>query len=118
RLRLPDVDVAASAVLPLGLVINELCTNAVKHGALSQRAGRVEIDASIPEGAERVLLFKWAEKGGPTVVHPSKRGFGSTLIERAFVAQLEGRARLEFNPAGVQYELEVPLAALLPKFAN
>jgi two-component sensor histidine kinase len=118
KLRMPDVEVAPAAVLPLGLVLNELCTNAVKYGALSSPGGRVEINASIQDGAERILLLKWAEHGGPPVEQPQRRGFGSTLIERAFVAQLQGRARLDFNPAGVQYELEVPLAALLPRISN
>jgi two-component sensor histidine kinase len=115
---MPDVEVAPAAVLPLGLVLNELCTNAVKYGALSSPGGRVEINASIQDGAERILLLKWAEHGGPPVEQPQRRGFGSTLIERAFVAQLQGRARLDFNPAGVQYELEVPLAALLPRISD
>ena len=112
QLRVPAVDVAPSAVLPLGPVLNELCTNAVKYGALSSEGGRVDIDASIQDGDERVLLMKWAERDGPPVVKPQSRGFGSALIEHAFVAQLEGKARLDFDPAGVQYQLEVPLAAL------
>jgi two-component sensor histidine kinase len=118
KLLMPDADVAPAAVLPLGLVLNELCTNAVKYGALSIQGGRVEISASIQDGAERILLLKWAEHGGPTVEQPQRRGFGSTLIEHAFVAQLQGRARLDFNPSGVLYELEVPLAALLPHISN
>ena len=111
--RAPDIDVAPSAVLPLALVLNELCTNAVKYGALSSPAGRVEIEALVDGGGERFLLT-WAEKGGPTIEKPRRRGFGSTLIEHAFVAQLQGKARLDFDPAGVRYRLEAPLVSLQP----
>ena len=109
--RAADFDVAPGAVLPLALVLNELCTNAVKYGALSNATGHVEIDASIDASGERLLLT-WMERNGPIVEQPKRRGFGSTLIEHAFVAQLRAKARLEFDPAGVQYRLEVPVAAL------
>jgi two-component sensor histidine kinase len=109
-MRSVDIDVAAAAALPLAMVLNELCTNALKYGALSRPAGRVEIDATVPRGT--TFLLVWAEKGGPTVQEPTRRSFGSKLIEQAFAAQLRGKARLEFQPSGVRYELEVPLAVL------
>lgn len=109
--RASDIDVTPNAVLPLALVLNELCTNAVKYGALSSSAGRIEIDATV-DGEH--FLLKWAEKNGPTVEKPKRRGFGSTLIEHAFVAQLQGKARLDFHPAGVRYQLEAPLASMQP----
>lgn len=115
--RASDIDVTPSAVLPLALVLNELCTNAVKYGALSRPAGRVEIDAAVDDSGEHFLLA-WVEKNGPVVEKPKRRSFGSTLIERAFVAQLDGKARLDFEPAGVQYQLEVPLAVLRAKIPN
>ena len=109
--RASDIDVTPDAVLPLALLLNELCTNAVKYGALSSPAGRVEIDASVDDGGGHFLLA-WQEMNGPAVKKPTRRSFGSTLIEHAFVAQLNGKARLDFDPAGVQYRLEVPLAVL------
>ena len=110
--RASDIDVTPNAVLPLGLVLNELCTNAVKYGSLSSPAGRVEIDASVDDDGEHFVLA-WAEKNGPAVEKPKRRSFGATLIEHAFVAQLNGEARLDFEPAGVRYRLEVPMAVLL-----
>jgi two-component sensor histidine kinase len=91
------------------MVLNELCTNAVKYGALSRSSGRVSIDATVP--ANTTFLLVWSEIGGPTVSEPTRRSFGSKLIEQALVAQLNGKARLGFEPGGVRYELEVPLAA-------
>ena len=63
----------------------------------------------------RQLLLKALEllrQGGPLVQEPTRRSFGSKLIEHAFVAQLQAKARLKFDPGGVRYELEVPLAVL------
>lgn len=109
--RASNFDVAPAAALPLAMVLNELCTNAVKYGALSSPAGRVEIDATVDDGSKRFLLV-WAEKNGPAVAEPTRRSFGAKLIEHAFVAQLQGTARLNFHPSGVHYELEAPVASL------
>jgi two-component sensor histidine kinase len=110
-LRSADIDVAPAAALPLAIVLNELCTNAVKYGALSQPTGRVAINATVTASGASCLL-NWAEKGGPPVLEPTRRSFGSKLIEHAFVAQLQAKADLSFDPAGVRYEIEVPLAVL------
>lgn len=110
-MRSADIDVAPAAALPIAMVLNELCTNAVKYGALSRPTGRVEIDAAVSAGGDHFLLT-WTEKGGPPVQEPARRSFGSKLIEHAFVAQLRASARLRFEPAGVLYELEVPLTAV------
>ncbi len=114
--RTPDIDVAPSAALSLAMVLNELCTNAVKYGALSRPAGRVEINATIDEDARRFRLT-WAEMNGPDVRPPAKRSFGTKLIEHGFVTPLNGNASLSFDPAGVLYRLEVPLTSLQPQMS-
>ncbi len=116
-LRSADIDVAPAAALPIAMVLNELCTNAVKYGALSCPPDRVSIDATVSAKGDSFLLV-WAETGGPAVREPSRRGFGSKLIEHAFVAQLQANARLTFAPAGVVYELEVPFAVLKAAISN
>jgi two-component sensor histidine kinase len=110
-----DIDVKPEAVLPIGLVLNELCTNAVKYGALSNPAGRVKIDASAVGDS---FVLTWEEHGGPPVEKPTRRSFGSTLIEHAFVAQLQGRASLVFDPSGVRYRLATALSSLQPQISN
>lgn len=104
-----------NAVLPIAMVINELCTNAVKYGALSTPAGHVTIDASI-DADGNMLRFNWTEKNGPVVREPSRRSFGSKLMEHAFVSQLEAKASLKFAPGGVCYELEAPLDVIAPNW--
>jgi len=106
-----NLRLAPNAVLPIAMVLNELCTNAVKYGALSNPDGRIEINGSIDNDA-RTLRLSWTEKNGPRVHEPTRRSFGSKLVEQAFVSQLKGNAKLEFAPTGVRYQLETPLAAL------
>jgi two-component sensor histidine kinase len=65
-----DIDVSSEAVLPLAMVLNELCTNATKYGALSSANGRVDISATVDEPRKRFRL-RWAESGGPTVHLPT-----------------------------------------------
>lgn len=109
-----NIEVSSAAVLPLAMVLNELCTNAVKHGALSNVTGRVEINASV-DVVRKQFRLRWAERGGPVVRKPTHRSFGTRLIEQSFVSQLQSEARLSFEPSGVVCELDIPLASLKPE---
>jgi PAS domain S-box-containing protein len=95
----PGLDVPPRLALALALAFHELATNAVKYGALSRPEGRVELRW---ERRNNQLLLNWRETGGPQVTPPSRRGFGSTLLEEAMAG---GLARLEFTPEGVRYSL-------------
>lgn len=105
-----DVEIGPGAVLALAMSLNELCTNAVKYGALSTITGRVEITSALGENAHRLKLT-WTERGGPTVQEPTRRSFGTRLINR-LADQVQGDVRLRYEPEGVVYELDAPLAAL------
>jgi two-component sensor histidine kinase len=112
-----NIEVSSAAVLPLAMVLNELCTNAVKYGALSNASGRVDITSAVDDSGEQFRLT-WAERGGPTIQEPTRRSFGTRLIEYSFVSQLQGEARLTFEPSGVICVLDIPLAALKPPRAS
>ncbi len=110
------IEIGPGAVLPFTMSLNELCTNAVKYGALSNTTGRIEITSVVDEKAQRFKLT-WTEKGGPPVREPTRRSFGTRLINR-LADQLHGDVRLKYEPAGVVCELDVPLAALRAIGAN
>lgn len=112
-LQASNIEVSAAAVLPLAMVLNELCTNAVKYGALSNANGRVEITATVDDAGKQFRL-RWAENGGPPVRAPTSRSFGMRLIEHSFVSQLQGEAQVTFSPSGVVCVLDIPLASLKP----
>ena len=103
-----SIELGAGAVLPITMSLNELCTNAVKYGALSNASGRIAIAATVKDHR---LQLTWTETGGPPVRQPTRRSFGSRLIDR-LADQLHGEARLKYEPSGLLYELDVPLSAL------
>jgi len=106
-----EIDVGPAAVLSLAMALNELCTNAVKYGALSNAKGHVEIRSVLDEKAQRFKLT-WEEKGGPIVKEPTRRSFGTQLIENSLARLIQGDARLRFEPTGVICEFDFPLASL------
>jgi two-component sensor histidine kinase len=106
-----EINVGPAAVLSLAMALNELCTNAVKHGALSNSEGHIEITSVLDEDAQRFKLI-WEEKGGPLVKEPTRRSFGTRLIENSLARLLHGDARLRFEPSGVICEFDFPLASL------
>jgi len=106
-----EINVGPAAVLALAMALNELCTNAVKYGALSNAGGHVEITSMLDEDAQRFKLL-WEEKEGPPVKEPARRSFGARLIESSLARLLHGDARLRFEPSGVICEFDFPLAAL------
>ncbi|HEY1979282.1 MAG TPA: sensor histidine kinase [Xanthobacteraceae bacterium] len=109
-LRDSHIEIGPGAVLPLAMSLNELCTNAVKYGALSNNTGSIDITSTVDEEA-RLYILTWIEKGGPAVLTPARSGFGSRLINR-LAAQLDADVELQYLPTGFVYKLEVPLAAL------
>jgi PAS domain S-box-containing protein len=112
RLKLQGVDVRLSPAMALALAmaLQELATNAVKYGALSNENGQVHIDWSLdPASGPPRLHLRWAEQGGPPVAPPTRRGFGSRLIERSLAADIGGEVRIRFDPSGVVCTVDAPL---------
>ena len=125
----PPVKLATGVAVSLHLAFHELATNAAKYGALSDESGRIDliweimrdatagrcngghIGAGIPEPGQGALVLRWRESGGPPVVPPTRRGFGSRLIERGLAHELEGDVALAFDPAGVRCRLVIPLSS-------
>jgi two-component sensor histidine kinase len=102
----PSIPMSSRAVVMLSLVLHELATNAAKYGALSGPTGRVSVTWMVTP-VDRVKLH-WRESNGPPVATPQHAGFGSTLIEKGFTAQIGGTATLRFEPDGLTCALEFP----------
>jgi two-component sensor histidine kinase/DNA-binding NarL/FixJ family response regulator len=105
----PDIRITSGAVIALAMTFNELCTNTTKFGALSIPAGRVEIAWTTDDDR---LRLSWTETGGPTVEPPSRRSFGTRMME-SLGQQLNGQVELDFKPAGFVYALNVPLGSVI-----
>jgi two-component sensor histidine kinase len=110
RLIGPDVRLVPRMALALSMALHELATNAVKYGALSNDSGQIRIEWSISRAGPGDRLFlRWEERGGPPVLPPGRRGFGSRLIERSLAHDLGGRVSVEYRPAGVVCMVEATL---------
>ncbi|WP_262029945.1 sensor histidine kinase [Microvirga sp. Mcv34] len=98
----PEMRLPPRIALAIAMAIQELGTNALKYGALSNETGRIGIDWSMtkPAGGHGLELV-WTETGGPPVVEPSRRGFGTRLIERSLAQELHGDVVIAFAPTGV-----------------
>jgi two-component sensor histidine kinase len=103
KMRGPRVPLSPRVALVLSMIVHEIATNAAKYGALSNDRGAVVIDWEILEDTPNKLRLIWTEAGGPPVVAPVQRGFGSRLIERSARDQLGGDATVDFLPHGVVY---------------
>jgi two-component sensor histidine kinase len=98
----PSVRLGPQQMLALSMALHELGTNAAKYGALSVAAGRVEVTWTTTRSTNgRTLRLQWREAGGPLVAPPTRRGFGSKLIERALRDAMDGEVSLAFEPSGV-----------------
>jgi CHASE1-domain containing sensor protein/two-component sensor histidine kinase len=107
----PEVRLPPALGLAMGLAIHELATNAVRHGSLQSLAGKVTVSWQLqPVDGRDQLELTWQESGGPPVVPPTRRGFGSRLIERGLKQDLQGEARMYFEREG----LRCVIRALVP----
>jgi PAS domain S-box-containing protein len=109
----PPLVLTAEAAQSFTLVVHELATNAVKYGALSTPGGRVAVRWSIEglDGSSR-FAFSWRESGGPQVVAPDHRGFGSVVLERVIGRAFDTPPRVEFDPEGLRYSVSIALDAV------
>jgi len=103
----PEVRVSSGMALALAMGAHELATNAVKYGALSRDGGRVSVSWTVEDG---VVSLDWVETGGPPVIPPARRGFGSRLLERGLAHELGGHVELSFPPDGVRCRIRARLS--------
>jgi len=107
----PATRVHPRMALALAMALQELATNAVKYGALSNATGTVSIRWRVAGKDAPRLHLTWSEKGGPPVQAPRRRGFGTRLIERSLAQDLNGQAEISFSTEGVVCTVDAPLDA-------
>jgi PAS domain S-box-containing protein len=106
----PAVLLPARTVVPLSMVLHELTTNAAKYGALSTRSGKIEITWRLSGGSDQSVELVWQERAGPKVKAGVPTGFGTKLIDHVIRHDLDGSTKVEFEPAGVRWEIAFPVA--------
>lgn len=105
----PQVHLSPTLAQGFALIVHELATNSAKHGALSRDEGSVFVGWTVAVGADVTTLhFKWKEQGGPPTAPPTRKGFGTVLLERA-LATSGTPPRFNYSSRGFSYELSVKL---------
>ena len=109
-LRGESINLPGDVAHALGLVLHELATNAAKYGALTSEAGIVSVswNVEVIDGATKLLL-RWRERGGPEVKPPTRKGFGSRLIERSLAPNGDS-AVIDYDPRGLSCDIIMDLA--------
>jgi len=99
----PSVWLEPQTALALAMAWHELATNAVKYGALSAAGGKVDLSWGVmPDGDDSLALeLVWRESGGPEVKRPTRKGFGSRLLERGLAAELNGEVSVDYPRSGL-----------------
>ena len=107
----PPLSLAPNAAVTMSMILHEMATNAVKHGALSRPGGQVEVMWTLD--GDHSLTLIWRERGGPEVKKPGNGGFGSRLITASVQHEFGGQVQVEHLPTGLVCTLVVPLGPRL-----
>jgi two-component system, chemotaxis family, CheB/CheR fusion protein len=105
----PQMLLRPNAALAFGMVIHELSTNAVKYGALAHAQGRLDVSWTAEIAEHSMLRFNWREITNAPVEEPTRRGFGTELIERELKHVLEAQTRFDYKPGGLEISMQIPI---------
>jgi PAS domain S-box-containing protein len=106
----PEIILSSRTVQPVGMLLHELSTNAVKYGALSAPEGHVYLTWERSENG--AIWLSWRESGGPPVEAPTEMGFGTTLIQQIIESQLGGTYRAHWDVEGYGLMMSLPETTL------
>ncbi len=111
----PPVDLPPTAAVPVAMILHELCTNALKYGALSNDKGRIEISwTAEPDPRGTAIDLTWREVDGPPVQPPQQEGFGSRMIT-SLSQQMNGSFKTDYQPDGVVCEVRLVTPRFEPR---
>ncbi|WP_373474714.1 HWE histidine kinase domain-containing protein [Sphingorhabdus sp.] len=100
--------------LAIAIALNELATNSIKYGALSNGEGRIDVDWHLSkEAAGDRLLIRWQERNGPLVTPPSHKGFGTWILGRGISHELNGKVTLDYLAEGVKCQIDIPAPSFI-----
>ena len=106
----PSVLLSPKALVGMGLVIHELATNAIKHGALSTKIGKISIRWQIEKRQDRrVVRLTWSERGGSATTKPAGKGFGTELIKAVIGNDLQGEYLWDISEKGLDFVAIFPV---------
>lgn len=104
----PSLKLSPREALALCLVLHELAANALKYGALSNRDGRVEVSWTGGKQPDASFDLRWQESAGPPVTPPTRRGFGTLLLERQLAYELNAQSEIDYAADGLIVTIHIP----------
>ncbi len=106
----PDLTLPPQTSVSLAMIVHELCTNAIKYGALSNDDGKVTIRWEVlQDGETKILALTWRESGGPPVQKPDRKGFGTRLIDRGLSTDKGSKSEIRFDSTGLVCMIETQI---------
>jgi two-component sensor histidine kinase len=103
----PDVMLEPSTAQTIAVILHELATNSAKYGSLSVCNGRVHVNWSHADDGQ--LALRWTETGGPSAKPPTRRGFGTRVMDNMLRGQMKGDMRLDWRVEGLSAEIVIPM---------
>ena len=103
-----DLNLSPQAFTTMALLVHELVTNSAKYGALCDGNGRVSIHIKAEKDGSAVI--SWQESGGPPVQAPTRKGFGTTIIQHSVPFELKGTADVDYKGTGLEARFLLPAA--------
>lgn len=111
----PTISLPPKSALSLVMALHELATNAVKYGAWSNDEGRVIINWDIhDQNGQKLFDFHWLEVDGPSIKPPTRKGFGSRMIEKALAGEFGGKSTVNYRARGLEFSMTAPLPVSIP----
>jgi PAS domain S-box-containing protein len=104
----PDVELPGLLARPMCMVIHELATNAVKHGALSKSEGSILISTELPPQKDSIKVT-WVEQGGPAIVEKIQPSTGTSLLEGLVGHEMNGDISMNYAKDGLVCKIEVSI---------
>jgi PAS domain S-box-containing protein len=102
----PTVVLKPDIAQAIAVVLHELATNAAKYGALSEGKGQVRVEWSL--AADGRLVLRWTETGGPSVNPPTRKGFGTRMMETMIRGIDGGDVQVDWHVDGLSCEIILP----------
>ena len=102
----PPAAVSAKQAQALSMALHELATNAAKYGALSNDDGTVHVTWTLSDKESGHLALTWREAGGPTVLEPTRKGFGTTMLTRILAQEIKGEIAMDYRTDGLVCTME------------
>jgi two-component system, sensor histidine kinase PdtaS len=106
ELDVTGIEVRADRLVPVGLILNELLTNAIKYAAKDRNNSTIRVQLAYHSEATEAVLT--VSDDGPGIKQQRDGSMGLKLVE-TLAAQISGRLHIDSSPKGTAITLTFPL---------